>query len=134
MKRFVIFTIFILALTVGLVLAQDPPGDDFPFELDEAIVTAIQTVFGIGMFGIIQLAKQLLKKVGFDEWTELMRHAVMYVVSLVIAAAITWFVLTKAGMMTLGSLVLYTVYAWGLANGFWKGLKEIVKKHSGASS
>jgi len=132
-RRTTVFLFLFVLLAVPLaLLAQDDPYGDFPFELNEAIVAAFQTVFGLGLLGVVQLAKGALKKFikGWDDMTTLARHAIMYVLTAVISAGVTYFVLSQMGMMGTERFILYGVYAWGVCNGFWKGLKELVKKHS----
>lgn len=129
MKRRIQFFVlaFLLVLPV-IALAQDA---DFPFELNEGLVAAIQTVFGIGLLGIVQLIKAGIKKVfpKYDQWSAIARHALMYGVTLIVSAGVTYFVLTQAGVMATGRFILYTVYAWGLSNQWWKALKELVGKN-----
>jgi len=125
-------TIAVLALLVlplAALAGQDT--GDFPFELDEGLVAAIQTVFGIGLLGIVQLIKNGIKKIfkDWDDWTPLARHAIMYALTGLISAGVTYFVLTQAAMMTTGRFILYGLWAWGLCNGRWKALKELVQKH-----
>lgn len=130
MKR--IATIAVLALLALPLAALAGQGTgDFPFELDEGLVAAIQTVFGIGLLGIVQLVKNGIKKIfkDWDKWTALARHAVMYTVTGLLSAGVTYFVLTQAEMMATGRFILYGIWAWGLCNGWWKALKELVQKH-----
>lgn len=114
----------------AMALAAQGTGD-FPFELNDAITAAIQTVFGIGLLGIVQLLKNGIKKIikNWADWRPLARHAVMYVLTGILSAGVTYFVLTQMSTMTTGRFVLYGVWAWGLCNGWWKALKEIIKKN-----
>lgn len=132
-RRTTIFLFLFVLLTVPLaLLAQGDPYADFPFELNDAVVAVFQTVFGLGLLGLVQLVKGALKKC-LPDWadmTALARHAIMYTLTALISAGVTYFVLSQMGLMGLERFVLYSVYAWGVCNGFWKALKEIVHKHA----
>lgn len=133
MKKAGFIILTILFLLPILALAQEDVVDpDFPFELNDSIVVAIQTIFGIGLMALTQLAKEGLKKVfkDWDQMTALARHAIMYAVTAIIAAAATYFTLNQMGMMTEARMILYSIYTWGYINQSWKALKEIVKRHS----
>ncbi len=121
--------LLLLAATPALAMAQDV---DFPFELNEAIVTGILTIFGVGLMAIVQLVKQGIQKLipSYETWTATQRHALMYVVTLIIALAATAFTLWQMQLMTTGRMLLYTIYTWGYINQFWKALKDLVKKHA----
>jgi len=121
--------LLLLAATPALAMAQDA---DFPFELNEAIVTGIMTIFGVGLMAIVQLVKQGIKKLipSYENWTPVERHALMYAVTYVIALAATAFTLWQMQLMTTGRMLLYTIYTWGYINQFWKALKDLVKKHA----
>lgn len=127
----VLLAVFFLA--APLLLAQEPPATDpdFPFELNDSIVIAIQTIFGLGLMGLTQLAKAALKKVlkNWDTYRPELRHGIMYGVTAVIAAGATYFTLNQMQLMTTPRMILYSIYTWGYMNQFWKILKENVKKH-----
>jgi hypothetical protein len=135
-KRHVLVFAFLAMFFIAapILLAQDPGAvdPDFPFELNDSIVVAIQTIFGLGLMAITQLAKAALKKIfkDWDSWRPMARHGIMYFVTAIIAAGATYFTLTKMGIMDSGRMVLYSVYTWGYMNQFWKALKDVVKKHS----
>ena len=129
MKKFAM--IFLLMFLFALpVLAQDPVDPDFPFELNDAIVAAIMTVFGIGLMAIVNLVKSGIKKLlpNYDQWPALSRHALMYVVTLAIAAGATAFVLVQMKLWAFDRFILYAIYTWGYINQFWKALKGIIAK------
>lgn len=130
-KIFIIFAALFLA--APFLLAQDPGAvdPDFPFELNDSIVVAIQTIFGIGLMGLTQLAKAGLKKVlkNWDNYRPELRHGIMYAVTAVIATGATYFTLNQMQLMTGARLALYSIYTWGHMNQFWKILKEQVKKN-----
>jgi len=125
--------IAILFMAAPFLLAQDPAAvdPDFPFELNDSIVIAIQTIFGIGLMAITQLAKAGLKKI-FKDWDNMpatARHGIMYFVTAIIATGATYFTLTQMSLMTAARLILYSIYTWGYISQFWKVLKESVKTH-----
>jgi len=130
MKRRVTIFLFVLLAAPLALLAQDGPSPWF--QMNHAVLGVIQTVFGIGLLGIVQLFKIGLKKC-LPDWADMrpwVRHGIMYTLTAVISAGITYLVLSQMGLMSLGRFVFYSVYAWGLCNGFWKALKEIVHKHA----
>lgn len=129
-KKFVILSAVLLFLIPVLLLAQGEVDPDFPFEVNDAIVAGIQTLFGIGLMAIVQFVKAGIKKVfpKYDEWEKIARHALMYGVTLLIAAGATYFTLTQMKMLETTRLIFYTVYTWGYINQFWKALKELTAK------
>lgn len=124
-KRLVIFSILMLLLTCSL-LAQQPEIEN-PLQLNDGILAAIFSAFGIGLFGIIQMIKQVLKT---STWTERARDIAGYVISFVASASCTVAVLVSMQKFTILRLVLYTLGVWFEASGIWKGMKELVKKHA----
>lgn len=125
-----IFLLASLIFMLSLPLLAQAAEEYFPFELNDGIVAAIQTAFGIGLLGLVQLVKNGLKKIWpkYADLTPMARHAIMYALTLLITSGVTFFVLTQAHMLTTARFVLYDVYAWGLCNGFWKSLKELISK------
>lgn len=130
-KRTGILAVVALVILMAPALLLAGQADDFPFELNDGIVAAVQTVFGIGLLGIVQLVKQGIKKLfkDWENWNKLARHAIMYLVTCALSAGVTYFVLSQAAMMTTGRFILYGIWAWGLCNGWWKGLKELINKN-----
>ena len=132
MKKFkVVFLLaFFLSMFTLPMLAQDPVDPDFPFELNDAIVTGIMTIFGLGLMAIVQFVKAGIKKLfpKYDDWPKLGRHALMYVVTLAVAAGATAFVLLEMKVWAFDRFVYYAIYTWGYINGFWKALKGIISK------
>ena len=128
MRKTILITAFFLLLATPL-LAQD---EAFPYELNEAIVTGILTIFGIGLMAIVQFVKNILAKLisNWENWTSAQRRAVLYPVTLLVSAGATAFTLFQMQLWSLGRFILYTLYTWGYINQFWKGMKEIVKRHS----
>lgn len=129
-----IFVMLCVLVLAGFMLAQEAePTADFPWadQLNQGIVLAIMSFLGLGLFGVIQLAKGALRKLvpQYDSWSKTLRHAVMYVLTGGISAGISAIVLNQMGMFSWGSLALYGLYCTGVVNGWWKGLKEISKKH-----
>ena len=123
-RRFLILIAF-LAIVVGGLYAQTD--ESFLFDLNEETIALIVGAFGIGILGATQAIKSILK---VQNWTPLAQKWAGYGISLVVSAGFTAFTLFKAGTFTLVSFGLYTVAAWGVANGIWKSLREVVKKHS----
>ncbi len=121
------FLVFFFMMALPALAQVD---EDFPFEVNETIVIAIQTIFGIGLMAIVHFVKAGIKKLfpKYDQWTPMARHSLMYGVTLLIAAGATYFTLTQMAFMTTGRFIYYTVYTWGYINGFWKLLKELIRK------
>ena len=130
MKKFTTFLFVLLFIVPLAVLAQEAVDPDFPFEVNDAIVAGIQTIFGIGLMAIVQFVKAGVKKVfpKYDEWSKVARHALMYGLTLVIAGGTTYFVLTSMHIMATTRFIFYTIYTWGYINQFWKALKELTRK------
>jgi len=127
--RILMFTlILVLFIPLSLLAAQEMTTEDFPFELNEAIVTAIVTAFGIGMMPILQLVKGLLRKIGYENWSKLARHASMYIASLVVAGGATAYALNSLGQWSIERMIIYTIWAAVEANQGWKILKELIAK------
>ena len=130
MKKFKVFVLLtaILAIFALPALAQVDP--DFPFELNDAIVAGIMTVFGLGLMAIVNLVKTGIKKLipNYDKWPKVSRHALMYVVTAAIAAGATAFVLIQMKVWAMDRFILYTIYTWGYINQFWKALKGVIGK------
>lgn len=134
-KRNVFLVVVLMTVFIPLALSALPAQDDpyeFIFPLNDGVVAAFQTAFSLGLLAIAQLAKNGLKKIikGWDQLPKLTRHGIMYVLTAVISAGVTYFILTQMGLMGTGRFILYALYAWGVCNGFWKALKELIKKHS----
>lgn len=132
MKKFGTVIFMIAFLLPAMALAQEAIDPDFPFELNDAIVTAIMTIGGLGLMSVVNIAKSAIKKLfkDWDDWTPLARHATMYAVTLVIAGGATALALTSMGMFDWTRMFLYAVYTWGHINQFWKVLKGVVKTHA----
>lgn len=124
MKKLIITALFLMLMT-PFILAQEAPGT---IQIDNNMLAAILGAWGIGVIGISELLKQGLKKFGFDTWPKLLRHFVMYLVTLGVSACATVFTLIKMGQFQTGDFVLYSVIVWGIANGLWKGGRNAVKK------
>jgi hypothetical protein len=116
--------IFSLLLVAPFLLAQDT----VTLEIDNNLIAAILGAWGIGVIGLSELLKQLLKKAGYDEWPLLLRHISMYIVTLAVTAAATAFTLIKFGEFEWGEFALYTIIVWGIANGIWKGGRNAIRK------
>jgi len=127
MRKTILIMAFFILLAIPL-LAQD---EAFPYELNDAIVTGILTIFGIGLMAIVQFVKNILRKLipNWENWTSAQRRAVLYPVTLLVSAGATAFTLFQMQLWTLSRFILYTVYTWGYINQFWKGIKEIVERH-----
>jgi len=95
--------------------------------IDQATVVAILAAFGIGVLGITEVLKSILK---VSTWSDFARAAAGYVISLVVSAACTAYVLLTSSKWALGSFILYTIVVWAEANGIFKAVSGIVKKHA----
>lgn len=80
--------------------------------IDPVIVAAILGVAGVGVVGLTEMIKRLLGAKRF--WA--------YVVSLVVSAAATAFVLATQSSFGLVPFVLYTIVVFLEANGIYKAL------------
>jgi len=122
MKKFLVIFGFIFLAAMPL-LAQE----DVPFDVDNALIAAILGAFGVGVLGLTQIIKNVLK---VPTWaSDIAKKIAGYGISLVVSAAGTIFTLVTTGQMAVGKAVLYTAIVWGIANGWWKGLKELIAKN-----
>jgi len=135
-RHALVFLFLAIFLTAApMLLAQEPdPGavdPDFPFELNDSVVVAIQTIFGLGLMAITQLAKAGLMKFlkGWNNYTPAVRHAIMYFVTAIIATGATAFTLNQMQLLTTTRMLLYSIYTWGYMNQFWKVLKQKVAEN-----
>ena len=130
---FVLLFLAIILIAAPILLAQDPGevDPDFPFELNDSIVVAIQTIFGLGLMAITQLVKAGLRRVfkQWNDWRPELRHGIMYFVTAVIATGATYFTLNQMQIMTTPRMLLYSIYTWGYMNQFWKVLKQKVAEN-----
>jgi hypothetical protein len=123
MKKFLGVVFVLMLLAPMALLAQD----DVPVDVDTELVAAILAAFGVGVLGLTQIIKNVLK---VPTWqSDIAKKIAGYGISLVVSAAGTIFTLTTTGQMALGKAILYTAVVWGIANGWWKGLKELIAKH-----
>jgi len=134
-KRHALVFLFmaIILIAAPMLLAQDPGAvdPDFPFELNDSIVVAIQTIFGLGLMAITQLVKAGLQKIfaGWNNFKPAVRHAIMYFATAIIATGATYFTLNQMKLLTTPRMLLYSIYTWGYINQFWKVLKQKVAKN-----
>ena len=82
--------------------------------IDPAMVVAILGVAGIGVVGITEMIKRFLNASGL----------LAYVISLVVSAAATVFVLATAHSFGMVPFLLYTVVVFLEANGLYKALSK----------
>lgn len=118
-KRLGLFLVLFLLLVPIALLAQDPV--DNPFGLDEGTLAAILGAFGLGVLGITQLLKQILK---VEKWDPRLKDVAGYGLSLVVSAGATAFVLASSDMFTVARFAIYSVGVWGEVNGIWKAIKK----------
>jgi len=78
--------------------------------VDYGIVTAIMTILGIGLIGIIQVVKEFLHAEGLGGW------AIAFILSFVASAV----VLLQAGLFTPLALIVYGLIAFGEATGLYR--------------
>lgn len=83
-------------------------------EIDPAIVMAILAFCGIGVTGITEMVKRLLKASGI----------LAYVISLVVSALATAFVLYQSAQFTVLWFIIYTIIVFLEANGIYKVIKK----------
>lgn len=124
-KTKILLFVFMLAIASPLLLLAQ---DEVPVDVNPDILAKILYAFG-GIVAITQIIKQVLK---VAEWDEIWRKIAGYGISLVVSAGLTVYILITNSMFSVGSLILYTIVAWATANGFWKALREIIKKYAHA--
>ena len=78
--------------------------------IDPAIVTAIMALFGIGVIGIVQTLKKLLKLDGVGA----------IILTAVVSFAATGAYLVQAHIFTVIALVVYGAIVFGEASGLYK--------------
>ena len=83
-------------------------------ELDPGVVIAILAFAGVGVTGLTEMIKRLFKVSGI--WA--------YVVSFVVSAGATAFVLSQAGSFAWISFAIYTIVVFLEANGLYKVVKK----------
>ena len=81
---------------------------------DPEIVVAILAFAGIGVVGLTEMLKRLLKASGFAA----------YAVSFLVSAAATVFTLISLGQLTLVAVIVYTILVFVEANGIYKAIKK----------
>lgn len=84
------------------------------FTVDPAVVTSILAFGGVGVVGLTEMVKRLLRAEGF----------VAYLLSFVISALATAFILAVSGGFNLGALAVYTVLVFLEANGIYKVVRK----------
>ena len=82
--------------------------------VDLSIVTAILAVAGIGVTGLTEMIKRFFGASGF--WA--------YIISFVVSAGATAFVLVQAGSFAWIPFAVYTTLVFGEANGLYKVIKK----------
>ena len=82
--------------------------------IDLGIVSAILAVAGIGVTGLTEMIKRFFKASGI--WA--------YVISLVVSAGATAFILIQAGSFAWIPFAVYTILVFGEANGIYKVIKK----------
>ena len=82
--------------------------------IDPGIVAAILAVAGIGVTGLTEMVKRLFKASGI----------LAYVISLIVSAGATAFVLIQAGTFAWIPFVIYTTVVFVEANGIYKVIKK----------
>jgi len=82
--------------------------------IDPGVVAAILAVAGIGVTGLTEMIKRLFKASGI----------VAYIISLIVSAGATAFVLIQAGSFAWVSFAIYTIVVFVEANGLYKVIKK----------
>ena len=82
--------------------------------IDPGVVAAILAVAGIGVTGLTEMIKRLFKASGI----------VAYIISLIVSAGATAFVLTQAESFAWVSFAIYTIVVFVEANGLYKVIKK----------
>ena len=83
-------------------------------ELDPGVVIAILAFAGVGVTGLTEMLKRLFKASGI----------VAYLISFVVSAGATAFVLSQAGTFAWLPFVIYTIVVFLEANGIYKVVKK----------
>jgi len=87
-------------------------------QFDPAIVITILAFAGIGVTGLTEMVKRFLRASGVTT----------YLISLVISAAATAFVLIQASAFAIVPFVIYTIIVFLEANGIYKFVAKPAKK------
>lgn len=86
--------------------------------IDPAVLTAIMAFLGIGVIGIIQAIKGLLKLSGVPA----------LILSAIVSVAATYFTLKGAGSFNWLAFVLYSIVVFGEATGLYDIWRDPVAK------
>ena len=81
---------------------------------DPEVVVTILAFAGIGVTGLTEMIKRLFKASGI----------VAYIISLIVSAGATAFVLIQAGSFAWVSFAIYTIVVFVEANGLYKVIKK----------
>lgn len=131
-KALVFLLVFVFLLAAPLLAIQDSltPADEELLEFlglkKEAVAAILNTVFGLGLFGLIQFVKGLLSKVT-KNWSGLVKDIYGWGVTILCSAGATYFTLSQLGMWSLKNFLMYGIYAVGVATGAWKGIKQLAR-------
>jgi len=122
-----VLTVLFLAAMPALAAVgiQDQAEVDWPFSgiLDPAVILAIQTLLAGGVYGLTQLLKIGFEKIFGSTASGWRGYAFSFILS-AIGTAITLYQFESLAVFPLAA---YTVYTWGVSNGWWKAIKAQVK-------